>query len=293
MSIVAKNTLDIAGPVVWSIAPMHITRDLPAPPFVISEAGHFSARSEYFVRREGETGFLFLYTQNGRGLLSYNGNNYELTPRTIVLVNCALDHEYKTHGNRWDFYWLHFTGDSMDFYAELIYGSNYSPLDIGNKAVSSFENVIDNLRYSDPQRLLSLSNSITDILAMMADAVESTKPLKGRPSYIKVIIEDAALYLKDNHWQPFDLEELASRFNLSKYHFLREFKQYTGMTPLGFVTAERISRAMVLLQTTNETIHNICCIIGFKDENNFGRKFKELTGETPREFRYRMKNKGV
>jgi len=283
-----KNTFDIAGPVVWSIAPMHITRDRNAPPFVISEAGHFSARSEYSVRREGETNFLLLYTQNGRGLLEYNGGKYELTPGTIALVNCTFYHEYKTHGNRWDFYWLYFTGDSMDFYTELIQNNICN---VNNKALTLFENVINNLRYTEPQKLLSLSNSVTNILALMADAAENIKPTKGRPSYIKVVIEDAALYLKDNHWQPFDLDELASRFNLSKYHFLREFKHYTGMTPLGFVTAERISRAMVLLQTTNETVHNICCIIGFKDENNFGRKFKELTGETPREYRYRMKNK--
>ena len=49
------------------------------------------------------------------------------------------------------------------------------------------------------------------------------------------------------------VETLAELVELSPFHFSRVFKQATGMSPLQFVTRERISRAQQLIRETSRS----------------------------------------
>lgn len=98
----------------------------------------------------------------------------------------------------------------------------------------------------------------------------------------------------DNHINmQISIDELAGLVNLSKFHFLREFKRMIGNTPYQYVLLRRIERAKKYLENQHTTIIEIATQLGFADQSHFSRLFKSNTGLTPAEYRDRFKSNNV
>ncbi|MEL0638172.1 AraC family transcriptional regulator [Marinomonas sp. TI.3.20] len=92
-------------------------------------------------------------------------------------------------------------------------------------------------------------------------------------------------YVSQNYSQDISLSNAASLINMSDSHFSRFFRKATGNRFIEFVNRVRISRACNLLTETDQQIANICFQVGFNNVANFNRRFHELKGVTPRDFR--------
>lgn len=92
-------------------------------------------------------------------------------------------------------------------------------------------------------------------------------------------------YVSQNYSQDICLSDAASLIGMSDSHFSRFFKKATGNRFIEFVNRVRISRACSLLSETDQQIANICFQVGFNSLANFNRRFHELKGVTPRDFR--------
>lgn len=82
-----------------------------------------------------------------------------------------------------------------------------------------------------------------------------------------------------------DLDALAARAAMSKYHFLRIFRRIVGMTPYQFLLDVRMRRAAASLLTTDATVSAIAFEAGFGDLSTFNARFKRQLGASPRAFR--------
>lgn len=96
----------------------------------------------------------------------------------------------------------------------------------------------------------------------------------------KKIIKDTFELINDCIDTNFSLDILASNVSLSKYHFLRIFKQEFGLTPHAFIINERLNRANSLIQK-GMSISQASLEVGFNDQSHFTRNFKKYFGYTP------------
>lgn len=97
-------------------------------------------------------------------------------------------------------------------------------------------------------------------------------------------------YVSKHYNQDICLSDAASLIGMSDSHFSRFFKKATGNRFIEFVNRVRISRACSLLSETDQQIANICFQVGFNSVANFNRRFHELKGVTPRDFRAQSSN---
>ena len=81
------------------------------------------------------------------------------------------------------------------------------------------------------------------------------------------------------------VEALAELLELSPFHFSRVFKQATGMSPLQFVTRERIARAQQLIRETSRSLIEIALEVGYTSPSHFAQVFRRAVGVAPTEFR--------
>jgi transcriptional regulator GlxA family with amidase domain len=88
-------------------------------------------------------------------------------------------------------------------------------------------------------------------------------------------------YISNHFAENISLDDLARGAQLSKYHFLRKFRQEAGMTPGAYLKRYRIVRAMDHLTGTRHTIKEIGQMVGYRDPTAFSRAFAQIAGIQP------------
>jgi AraC family transcriptional regulator len=81
------------------------------------------------------------------------------------------------------------------------------------------------------------------------------------------------------------LADLAKLAGMSQFHFGRLFKQSLSLSPYQYLLQQRVERAKTLLKRTDKPIVEIALDCGFNSHSHLGRKFRQLTGMTPKTYR--------
>ena len=97
------------------------------------------------------------------------------------------------------------------------------------------------------------------------------------------LMKHAAELLDENLGQKFTLGELAETLDLSRYHFIRTFKRYSGVPPHIYRTQKRIAAAKKLI-LKGYPFADIALQTGFTDQSHFTNQFKKYTGATPSQY---------
>ena len=99
-------------------------------------------------------------------------------------------------------------------------------------------------------------------------------------------ISQVVHYMEEHFSDPeISMTALADSFDLSTTRFSLSFKEKMGMSPLDYLTLLRVEKAKELLASTNLTIRDISAQVGYYDSGSFIRRFKQITGETPLQYR--------
>lgn len=84
-------------------------------------------------------------------------------------------------------------------------------------------------------------------------------------------------------------DELARVANMSKFHFIRQFKQLTGSTPYQYIKQFRLKKGHELLLTTNISISQIAKMCGFVSASHFTHDIRNAYEHTPTQLRQKNK----
>ncbi len=98
-------------------------------------------------------------------------------------------------------------------------------------------------------------------------------------------IKAAAEFVKTYYDQPIKIGDIAYEVNLSAGRLCHLFKEQMGVTLIGHLNNIRIEQAMKLLVTTDKKCCNLYYEVGFNSQAYFARRFKEIAGMSPAQFR--------
>ncbi len=76
------------------------------------------------------------------------------------------------------------------------------------------------------------------------------------------------------------IDEMAHSLYISKYHFIRSFKQAVGLTPHQFQIQNRVRKAQHMLNNI-DSITEVALTTGFCDQSHFIKHFEKYVGLTP------------
>lgn len=133
---------------------------------------------------------------------------------------------------------------------------------------------------------------LTDLLAtrlLVAHTGSATAPqpvVGGLPP--KVLLR-AIERLRSDSDTDVSLTALASDAGLSRFHFCRAFKESTGLSPHAWLRQYRLEQAMNMLRDTDASIVSVAAALGYSSQTAFAAAFRKLTGETPSDWRRRMR----
>lgn len=92
-------------------------------------------------------------------------------------------------------------------------------------------------------------------------------------------------FVNDNLSTDLGLSEMAGVANLSRYHFSRQFKRSTGLSPHQYVIRRRVERARELLSRTDLSVGDVASAVGFTHQSHLARHVRRHFGVAPSSLR--------
>lgn len=177
-------------------------------------------------------------------------------------------------------------GEFEIFYAKAL---SYELINIIYRVVLSLGNI-------------NFSNSIFDSYREKIDKIETLTDLvetirffgNGISQYItqfnadkkkNLLSEIKACIEEELHNSNFSGQYVAERFYMSPANLSQYFKSKTGTTLISYITELRMTKAKELLVTTNLSLSEICEKVGYFNASSFIRRFKQLYGLTPNQYK--------
>lgn len=100
-------------------------------------------------------------------------------------------------------------------------------------------------------------------------------------NYINQAIEYIHAFFSAN----ITIDDICSEINVSPFHFIRSFKQKTGISPHQYLLNVRIQKAGEFLSSSCYSVGETAVLCGFVSQSHFSSTFKEKTGCSPAEFK--------
>lgn len=98
-------------------------------------------------------------------------------------------------------------------------------------------------------------------------------------------VRQAIHTMHKRYTEPLTLNQIASEVFVSPYHFSRVFARATGVPPGRYLTSVRLFAAKRLLLTTDLTVSDIVCGVGYNSVGTFTSRFTRAVGMSPTQYR--------
>lgn len=95
----------------------------------------------------------------------------------------------------------------------------------------------------------------------------------------------AVVYIKQNLSMQLSITEIAENIFVSKSTLTKHFQKELHMSVNEYICNTIMAAAERLLMTSNISIHDLSQKFGYSDQLYFSRRFKEIFGKSPREYR--------
>ncbi len=181
------------------------------------------------------------------------------------------------------------------FAFRMIYNSVIGMLlkEHANTLASNYDllKVYDILSLSSCQSINDLDGLLRHLCDTIMRVEESADSLASKDEPPSVI-DEVKHYIDDHFTDPeLSISAIAEAFDLPITRLSTAFKERARMTPLDYLSLKRIEHSKVLLLDTQLTIKEISSAVGYYDTSSFIRRFKQLTGATPLQYRRNLEEK--
>ena len=135
-------------------------------------------------------------------------------------------------------------------------------------------------------------HQLTDLLATRLLAAHTGSPATFRPimgGLSPRVLGRAIERLRSDSDADVSLAALASDAGLSRFHFCRAFKESTGLSPHAWLRQHRLEQAMNMLRDADVSVVSVATALGYSSQTAFAAAFRKLTGESPSDWRRRMR----
>jgi AraC-like DNA-binding protein len=206
----------------------------------------------------------------------------------LITLFPDIGHRYgPQQGQPWSEFYLVFSGGVFDLWRDcgLLNPAHpvvrLVPVEYWSRRL---ESVVEKSRVPVPGSSLLEACRLQTVLAEAVATGLNPTGKAEEPAWLALACEA----LEEDLDRAVDLPGLARRLHMSYDTFRRRFARAVGMPPARFRTHRIIERACLLMQQGKLTDKQVASRLGFCDAFHFSRRFRQVTGMSPRLYRRRF-----
>ena len=248
----------------------------------VRSAGHiFAQHGRRISRPAGREDWLLFYVAKGSERFFLDGT-VDAREGSFVLFKPFERQEHIYLGEETgEFYYIHFTAPEGFSLSGLESFTVHAAKPCA-AVCDLFESVIDELQKKQPHYEALCAARLFELAALLArrtaDLHDPKRLYSDRITYVIQLMNRE--YAKDH-----SLEDFAALCKMSRFHFLRIFKEITGCTPLEYRNRIRIAHAKEFLEDADIPVGEVATRVGFSSASYFCDAFKQKVGMSPLAFR--------
>lgn len=123
---------------------------------------------------------------------------------------------------------------------------------------------------------LEAQTALNTVLAKMLAAFGEVREPAGKPASVRKALE----LIDAQYARTISLDELAQAAALSRFHFLRSFRDQVGMPPHAYIENRRVAVAQQLI-ASGMPLAQVAVEVGFSSQSHFTQRFRQTLGVTP------------
>lgn len=247
-----------------------------------------AAMKDFSYGRHAHEEFSFGVTLSGRQDFFAAGENHKSHPGNVITFNPGEVHDGHSGGE-----------DVLHYKMLYIHPEKLAPMleSVGVKNGKHFRLQKETVQQDEIFRrhILHLSNLIENVSTLAMEYESALFEFAGylakkqgifieqADSRQDVLLERARDYLHAHVVEEVSLDALSKEVHMSKFHFLRRFKDYFGMTPHQYWLNYRINRVRESL-AIGMSLADVVYTFGFNDLSHLNRRFKPAFGMTPYQY---------
>lgn len=271
-------------------------QDLESPnieeAFAVHSCGHYRLinREEFHtIRPVGRKDYQMIYVASGLAHFLIEGEEKTFGEGSLILFKPLEPQDYwYTLLEYPEIYWIHFGGDEVvKILEKLNLTKRMVNVGLQSEYKDLFEKIIRELIMKRSSYLDMTRQLVQELFILFSRYLkEMGSNGNGRNEKIDIIIER----INKEYGNEIKVEVLARNYGFSTCWFINQFKEYTGYTPLQYITKVRLGKAKELLHSNVYNISEIAELCGYNNPLYFSRIFKKYFGNSPKEYREGINN---
>ena len=259
-------------------------------PLIVTSCGTYRLYTLHKLptwRPRGRLDFQLLYIASGKAHFHFGNEEKIVTAGHMVLYRPKEPQKYEYYGeDQTEVYWVHFTGGNVTNLLRS-YGLNDDKkifyCGSGLEYQNLFRTMIYELQMCKDHYAEMLEMYLRQIFIMVQRYFNTSTRMDN--THAVEIIDKATVYFNEHYSEDICIDEYAENNHISISWFIRNFKLYTGSTPMQYILSKRIYNAEILLQDSNHNVTEVSRIVGYDNPLYFSRIFKKAKGLSPSEYR--------
>lgn len=248
--------------------------------FYLQETGIIKKDDWTSTQRENLDSYLIVAVTDGKGELTFNNQTFTVSKGECFFIDCRKPHHYESSSKApWEIMWVHFNGSTSEQYYDYFINQSknvFQPLS-SEKLTSIISEIINVNEMQNTNSEIITSRLIVELLTFVL--MTSSKKISCDTN-LKQKLNSVYEYINENFSRDISLDELASKFFISKFYLTREFKKLYGKTIFEHIITVRINHGKELLRFSDKSIDEISLLCGFNDQSYFARQFKKAENIT-------------
>lgn len=253
----------------------------------VKSAGQiFADNGRRISRPSGREDWLLFYVAKGTERFFLEGRTDDANDGSFIFFRPNEKQDHICVGDKKaEFYFVHFDApenfELFGFRSSTVYGSDADPT-----VTDLFSEIITELQTKRAMYEKICAAKLLELIGYLARRKADEKVSRYRyGSQISFVIQN----MNREFYEDRALEDYADMCKMSRFHFLRVFKEVTGQSPMEYRNSIRIEHAKRILEDEDIPVSDVGLRVGYTSPSYFCDAFKKKVGSSPQKYRQNTK----